>query len=56
MKNNLSGMMGLDIYFLSLSTDEYHKIEDFVKPQDSRIMPLLSWDIYSHYQGSHGYL
>ncbi|MBD0776970.1 hypothetical protein HPE56_04115 [Maribacter sp. ANRC-HE7] len=56
MKNNLSEMMGLDIYLSSLSTDGYHKIEDLVKPQESRIMPLLSWDIYSHDQGNRGYV
>ncbi len=49
-KHNLCDMMSLDIYLSYLNTEDYQKIKDTIKPQTTRVMPLLSWDLYSeHY-------
>ena len=51
MKNNLSDMMGLDMYLASLSKPELGKIQKYLKPSKKLVPPLLCWDIwYPHYQ------
>lgn len=47
MNRNLSEMLCLDIYLSSLSEDKYDTIKQQIKPSESKIMPLLSWDIFS---------
>tara|TARA_R110002050_G_scaffold223338_2_gene359196 strand:+ start:60533 stop:61099 length:567 start_codon:yes stop_codon:yes gene_type:complete len=49
MKNNLSEMMCLDLYLSELQPEEYNHLKHFIKPSKKKIMPLLSWDIYSQY-------
>jgi PAS domain S-box-containing protein len=49
MKYNLSGMMCLDFYLSSLSDKEYDKVKPQIKQSKNKVMPLLSWDIFSQY-------
>lgn len=42
---NLTKMIGLDIYLLSLSKEEHSKIEHNIKPLKNRSCPLICWDI-----------
>jgi PAS domain S-box-containing protein len=49
MKYNLSEMMCLDIYLSSLTAEEYDKISIQIKPSKTKVMPLLSWDIFNQY-------
>lgn len=51
MKNNLSDMMGLDLYLANLSKSELEKIQKHLIPSQNTVPPLLCWDIYyPHYQ------
>jgi PAS domain S-box-containing protein len=49
MKNNLSKMMGLDLYLLAHEHKEKKKLDVIIKPSKNKIMPLLSWDLYSSF-------
>jgi len=45
-QDNLSNMMGLDLYLNSIPENEYEAIKHKVRPQDFRFSPLLSWEHY----------
>lgn len=47
MERNLSEMLCLDIYLSSKSGKKNDKIKNKIKPSEFKIMPLISWDIYS---------
>ncbi|MFB9056936.1 PAS domain-containing protein [Mariniflexile ostreae] len=47
MKKNLSNMMCLDLYLSSLNTEEYKAIKHDIIHEDTKIMPLLCWDVFS---------
>jgi len=47
MKNNLTKMMGLDIYLSSYPKQKNKKINLTFENASSQLMPLLSWDLYS---------
>ncbi len=47
MKKDLAKMRCLDIYLSRLSSEEYQKIEPLIQPTGQKVMPLLSWDIFS---------
>lgn len=50
MKNELSKMMSLDIFLASLNKQENALLESQISAESNKIMPLLSWDLYSdHY-------
>ncbi|MBA6153121.1 PAS domain-containing protein [Gelidibacter maritimus] len=46
MKNNLNGMMCLDVYLSALSKEEFEKVEPHIQNPKVKSMPLLSWDLY----------
>lgn len=46
MKNNLGKMMGLDLYFSSLSLEDYQQLAPNIENSPTTT-PLLSWDIFS---------
>lgn len=48
MKHELCNMMSLDIYLSNLTEEEYANIESQNLNGYQNIMPLLSWDVYSH--------
>lgn len=48
MKNNLGKMMSLDLYFSSLSSNEYQQLAPEIEVNNTAT-PLLSWDIYSEH-------
>jgi PAS domain S-box-containing protein len=52
MAYNISKMAALDLYLSTLTEREYNKIKHQLNPQDSRSMPLLSWDLFmeNHFQ------
>lgn len=51
MKNNLSDMMGVDMYLAGLSKSEFKKIQKYLKPSNRTVPPLLCWDIcFPYYQ------
>ncbi len=45
MKQELSNMMGLDIYLSSLDRKESDKIRNQIKPSITEFKPLLGWDV-----------
>jgi len=47
MKYNLAQMKSLDFYLSSLSDKEYKEVAPQIKPLESNIMPLISWDIFN---------
>tara|TARA_R110002012_G_scaffold321944_1_gene552570 strand:- start:11138 stop:11782 length:645 start_codon:yes stop_codon:yes gene_type:complete len=47
MKNNLTKMMGLDIYLSSYPEQKNKKVNLTIENSASQFMPLLSWDLYS---------
>lgn len=47
MKHNLADMMCLDLYLSSLSEEQKKDIDLNIPESNAKIMPLLSWDIYS---------
>ena len=42
-----NNMMCLDIYLSSLTDEEYEKIKYGIKSCNTKILPLISWDIFS---------
>jgi len=49
MKRNLADMLCLDLFLSSLNEKERKKITAEELESDHKIMPLLSWDIYSQH-------
>ncbi|RXG13908.1 PAS domain S-box-containing protein [Leeuwenhoekiella aestuarii] len=45
MKNNLTDMMGLDLYLSQLTDKKYQKTKAALKSASTTAMPLLSWDM-----------
>ena len=45
MKNNLTDMMGLDLYLSQLTDKKYQKVKPQLETASTKTMPLLSWDV-----------
>ena len=46
MKNNLTDMIGLDIYLSSLNKEEYKEVNQKIEISKSKTTPLVSWEIF----------
>jgi PAS domain S-box-containing protein len=52
MKNNLTGMICLDIYFSSLDEDKYTEAKSLLEPSTKQKINLLSWRIQDLFTGN----
>jgi PAS domain S-box-containing protein len=47
MKQDLNNMMCLDVYLSSKKTDKFIDIDNTLEDECSKMMPLISWDMFS---------
>ena len=47
MKHNLNNLMCLDIFLSNANAEIFNKIDNTVDDECSKIMPLISWDMFS---------
>ncbi|QTE23779.1 PAS domain-containing protein [Polaribacter cellanae] len=49
MKNKLANMMCLDLFLSSQETTDYKTLKKSITPEDSKKLPLVSFDLYNNY-------